>query len=77
MAQIHFFTSPELEVVETHEVGLSMAHLRYNRYSEKAAHGKRAESKQHVMQCVRESHREPDEEQSTNSCPEATMSFQF
>ena len=34
--------SPDLEVVETHEVGLSMAHVRYNKVVKKAAHGKRS-----------------------------------
>ena len=38
---------------------------------------KRAESKPHVMQCARESHGEPDEEQSTNSRWQVTMLFQF
>ena len=50
-------------MVESHDVGLSVAHLRYNKALYKAAHGKRAESEQQVAQCVRESHGEPDEEQ--------------
>ena len=38
---------------------------------------KELRAKPQVMQCVRESYREPDEEHSTNSCPEVTMLPQF
>ena len=59
--------SQELEAVGTHEVGLPMAHtLGTTRHCEGLRTEQRAESKRHVMQCVRESHREPDEEESTN-----------
>ena len=38
---------------------------------------KKAESKQHVVQSVREVQREPDEEHRTTSRPEVTKLFQF
>ena len=41
------------------------------------ARKKGAESKPHVMQCVRDSHREPDVKHSTNSCRKVTTLFQF
>ena len=70
--------SPELELVETHEVGLSMTSLKEQQGTVKRLRtGKGAESKPQVVQCVREGHREPDEEQSTNSRPEVTLLFQF
>ena len=70
--------SPKLEVAETHTRSWAFhVSLKTQQSSVKASHGKRDEGKQHVVQCVRESHREPDEEHSTHSRPEVTMLFQF
>ena len=65
--------SPELDAVETPEVGLSTD----SPEEQNGRAGKRLRAKPQVMQCVRESHIEPDEEHSTNSRPEVTMLFQF
>ena len=65
--------SPELDAVETLEVGLSIASL--EEQNDRA--GKRLRAKPQVVQCVRESHKEPDEEHSTSSHPEVMMQFQF
>ena len=62
--------SPELDAAETLEVGLSP-----EEQIERA--GKRLRAKTQVLQCVRESHKEPDEEHSTNSHPELMMLLQF
>ena len=70
--------SSELEAVETHEVGLSMAHLRYNKVLVKGcAREKGAEREPKAMRCMRVNKREPGEENSTNSRPEVKMLFQF
>ena len=70
--------SPELEMVETHEVGLSMALLEVQQGRVKRLRAtKGAESKTTAVQCVRESHRETEEEHDTNSRPDVTMLLQF
>ena len=70
--------SSELEVVNTHEVGLSMGSTEgTTRYCNKVAHGKGDERKPHAMQCVRENHSGPDEEHSTDSRRKVTAQFQF
>ena len=62
--------SPELEVVtHTQSWAFHGSHEEQQQVTEKAAHGIRAGKKQQVSQSLRENHREPDEEQSTNSRP--------
>ena len=70
--------SPELDAVETLEVGLSFALPEEQPGTVKRQRArKRAESKTTVVQCVRESHIEPDEEHSTYSHAEVTILPQF
>ena len=70
--------SPEPDAVETLEVGLSIALPEVQPVTAKRLRaGQGVESKTTVVQCVRGSHRDPDEEHGTNSRPEVTMLLQF
>ena len=72
-----FETFIELEVVDTHEAGLSMAHRRYNKDCKRLRQEMGLRGKPHAMQCVRGNHSGPMKNTALTLRRKVTTQFQF